>query len=141
MDLGRHEFLSVLRRKTSPNFEIILFCEDFKTYFKSGLLKQLHLSFTNCFPDLKVFGNFEKRVPAQVNQERKTINNNLILYYMVNPVLGTSLCSDWFFLCQDFAVRSVSMEREASKFQIFNQNSKKKTVNMVILHSETIRKI
>ena len=34
------------------------------------------------------------------------INN----YYMANPVLGKSLCSDWFFLGQDFAVRTVSME-------------------------------
>ena len=31
-------------------------------------------------------------------------------YYMANPVLGKSLCSDWFFLGQDFAVRTVSME-------------------------------
>jgi len=29
---------------------------------------------------------------------------------MANPVLGKSLCSDWFFLGQDFAVRTVSME-------------------------------
>ena len=96
--------------KTSPNFEIIIFCEDLKTYFKSNFLKQLDLSFKNCFPDPKVFGNFEKRVPAQVNQERKTINNNFILYYMVNPILGKSLCSDWFFLGQDFAGRTISME-------------------------------
>ena len=27
-------------------------------------------------------------------------------YYMANPVLGKSLCSDWFFLGQDFAVQS-----------------------------------
>ena len=31
-------------------------------------------------------------------------------YYMANPVLGKSLCSDWFFLGQDFAVWTVSME-------------------------------
>ena len=29
---------------------------------------------------------------------------------MANPVLGKSLCSDWFFLGQDFAVQTVSME-------------------------------
>ena len=28
---------------------------------------------------------------------------------MANPVLGKSLCSDWFFLGQDFPVRTVSM--------------------------------
>ena len=31
-------------------------------------------------------------------------------YYMAKPVLGKSLCSDSFFLGQDFAVRTVSME-------------------------------
>ena len=59
---------------------------------------------------------------------------NILLYYMANPVLGKSLCSDWFFLGQDFAVRTVSMENtrvflfwsEAGKFKICNQNSKKK---------------
>ena len=30
---------------------------------------------------------------------------------MVNPFLGKSLCSDWFFLGQDFAVRTVSTEK------------------------------
>ena len=29
---------------------------------------------------------------------------------MANPVLGKSLCSDWFFFGQDFAVWTVSME-------------------------------
>ena len=29
---------------------------------------------------------------------------------MANPVLGKSLCSDWFSLGQDFAVRTVSTE-------------------------------
>ena len=29
---------------------------------------------------------------------------------MANPVLGKSLCSDWFVLGQDFAVRTVSLE-------------------------------
>ena len=35
---------------------------------------------------------------------------NKIYYYMANPVLGKFLRSDWFFLGQDFAVRTVSME-------------------------------
>ena len=39
------------------------------------------------------------------------------LYYcMANPVLGKSLCSDWFFLGQDFAVRTVSMETVQSVY-------------------------
>ena len=38
------------------------------------------------------------------------INKYIYIYYMANPVLGKSLCSDWFFLGQDFAVRTVSTE-------------------------------
>ena len=61
---------------------------------------------------------------------------------MANPVLGKSLCSDWFFLGQDFAVRTVSMEtllfwNKAGKFKICNQDSEKKSVIIVILHIET----
>ena len=40
-------------------------------------------------------------------------------YYMANPVLGKSLCSDWFFLGQDFAVRTVSMETVQSVYFCF----------------------
>ena len=29
---------------------------------------------------------------------------------MANPALGKSLCSDWFFLGQDFTVRTVSVK-------------------------------
>ena len=36
---------------------------------------------------------------------RNSFQNN-VFYYMANLVLGKSLCSDWFFLGQDFAVRS-----------------------------------
>ena len=41
------------------------------------------------------------------------------IYYMANPVLGKSLCSDWFFLGQDFAVRTVSMETVQSVYFCF----------------------
>ena len=70
-------------------------------------------------------------------------------YYMANPVLGKSLCSDWFFLGQDFAVRTVSMATVQSVYFCFGAkpaNSKfatktaKKSVNNVILHIETIRR-
>ena len=37
----------------------------------------------------KVFGNFEKRVPPHVNQERKTINNNLVLDSYVGSTFST----------------------------------------------------
>ena len=46
---------------------------------------------------------------------------------MANPVLGKSLCSDWFFLGQDFAVRTVSMDLYFCYiFKICSQNSEKK---------------
>ena len=63
--------------------------------------------------------------------------NFIIYYYTANPVLGKSLCSDWFFLGQDFAVWTVSMKTVQS---VWNQNSEKKSVNNVILHIETIRR-
>ena len=68
---------------------------------------------------------------------------------MANPVLGKSVCSDWFFLGQDFAVRTVSVEMVQSVYFCFGAkpaNSKfetktvKKSVNNVILHIETIRR-
>ena len=40
-------------------------------------------------------------------------------YYMANPVLGKFLCFDWFFLGQDFAVRTVSMETVQSVYFCF----------------------
>ena len=50
----------------------------------------------------------------------KTALNRIInLYYMANPVLGKSLCSDWFFLGQDFAVWTVSMETVQSVYFCF----------------------
>ena len=68
---------------------------------------------------------------------------------MANPVLGKSLCSDWFVLGPDFAVRTVSMETVQSVYFCFGAkpaNSKFATktatqsVNDVILHIETIRR-
>ena len=40
-------------------------------------------------------------------------------YHMANPVLGKSVCSDWFFLGQDFAVRTVSVETVQSVYFCF----------------------
>ena len=40
-------------------------------------------------------------------------------YYMANPALGKSLCSDWFFLGQDFAVWTISMETVQSVYFCF----------------------
>ena len=69
---------------------------------------------------------------------------------MAKPVLRKSLCSDWFFLGQDFAVRTVSMETVQALYFCFGakpanskfatKTAKKKTVNIVILHSETTRR-
>ena len=77
------------------------------------------------------------------------LGGNILYYYMANPVLGKSVCSDWFFLGQDFAVRTVSVETVQSVYFCFGAkaaNSKfatktaKKSVNNVILHIETIRR-
>ena len=38
---------------------------------------------------------------------------------MANPVFGKSLCTDWFFLGQDFAVQTVSMETVQSTYFCF----------------------
>ena len=68
---------------------------------------------------------------------------------MAKPVLGKSVCSDWFFLGQDFPVRTVSVETVQSVYFCFGAkpaNSKfatktaKKSMNNVILHIETIRR-
>ena len=71
---------------------------------------------------------------------------------MAKPVLGKSLCSYWFFLCEDFALRAVSMEMGQPVFFCFGAKpanlkfatkaakKQKKNVNIVILHSETTRK-
>ena len=68
---------------------------------------------------------------------------------MANPVLGKSLCSDWFFLGQDFAVRTVSMETVQSVYFVLERSrqiqnlllkQRKKSVNIVILHVETTRR-
>ena len=52
---------------------------------------------------------------------------------MAKPVLGKSVCSDWFFLGQD---RTVFMKavyfcfgKKAGKLKIWNQNSEKQTKN------------
>ena len=94
-------------------------------------------SCTLCPPKCKFLTPFKR-------QKKKTN------YYMAKPVLGESLCSDWFFLGQYFAVRTISMETVqpvyfcfgaiiAGKFKICNKTAKK-TVNIVILHSETTRR-
>ena len=69
---------------------------------------------------------------------------------MANPVLGKSVCSDWFFLSQDFAVRTVSVETVQSVYFCFGAkpaNSKfatktaKKSVNNVILRRNYQKKL
>ena len=74
---------------------------------------------------------------------------NIYIYHMANPVLSKSLCSDWFFLGQDFAVRTISMETVQPVYFCFGakpanlqprQRKKKKTVNIVIPQSETTKR-
>ena len=61
---------------------------------------------------------------------------------MANPVLGKSLCSDWFFLGQDFAVRTVSMETVQSVYFCFGAkpaNSKFATKTAKIMSFFTLK--
>ena len=67
---------------------MIMFCYNLKTYLKLSFLKQLDVSFTH-FHNNYVFGNFVKRVPAHVNQERKTVNNSLFLHYSAGSTFST----------------------------------------------------
>ena len=64
---------------------------------------------------------------------------------MAKPVLVISLCSDWFILGQDFAVRTwkrsnpcIFVLERSQQIQNLQPKQRKKTVNIVILHSETI---
>ena len=105
VDLGWHESLSVLRRKTSPNFEIITFWEDLKTYFKSGLLKQLDLSFTNCFAGLKSFRKFWEAGPCSresIKREIRSITMHWPLYYSVGPTFSTNSHKKTAENCQSY---------------------------------------
>jgi len=61
------------------------------------------------------YGPLNQPVTVQVLPERYDNTS----YYMANPVLGKSLSSDWFFLSQDFAVRTVSMEMVQSAYFCF----------------------
>ena len=61
----------------------------------------------------------EQLSEQQVN--KKEVGDKQIIknYYMANLVLGKSLSSDWFFLGQDFAVLTVSMETVQSVYFCF----------------------
>ena len=64
--------------------------------------------------------NLMRKARTVKSLKQATINNSIIhYYYMANPVLGKSLCSDWFFLGQDFAVRTVFMETVQSVYFCF----------------------
>ena len=49
----------------------------------------------------------------------RILESNKSHYYIANPVLGKSLCSGWFFLGQDFVVRTVSKETVQSVYFCF----------------------
>ena len=57
----------------------------------------------------------------------------IIIYYMANPVLGKSLCSDWFFLGQDFARKRsnpcIFVLEQSRTFKICNQHNEIKGEN------------
>ena len=65
---------------------------------------------------------------------------------MANPVPVLSLVLSWSGFCstdrfhENGPIRVFFFWSEAGKFKICNQNSEKKTVNIVILYSETTRR-
>ena len=61
---------------------------------------------------------------------------------MANLVLGKSLCSDWFFLGQDLAVRTVSMVTVQSVYFCFGAKpaNSKFAIKTAKKKSKTIRR-
>ena len=60
------------------------------------------------------------------------LRGKVVYYYVADPVLRKSSCSDWFFLHQDFAVRSTNscifvLER-GRQIQHLQPKQKKKTL-------------
>ena len=47
------------------------------------------------------------RVSVSIHHYSPPLRGIVVYYYMANPVLGKSPCSDWFFLGQDFADQKV----------------------------------
>ena len=80
---------------------------------KTQLLSFHHFSFTK---NIK-YSVFYQDETSSCNL--MVVLSNILYYYMANPALGKSLCSDWFFLGQDFAVRTVSMETVESVYFCF----------------------
>ena len=85
-------------------------------------------------------------IMGAVGSRRWTGKRLKALYYMANPVQGKSLCSGWYFLGQDFTVRTVSMETVQSVYFCFGESrqiqhlqprQRQKSVKIVILRIET----
>ena len=85
------------------------------------------------------------RVSAYIHRYSPLLRGIVVYYYMASPVLGKSPCSDWFFLAQDFAVRSnpcifvLERGRQIQHLQP-KQRKKKSPLNVVILNIETTRR-
>ena len=62
---------------------------------------------------------------------------------MAKPVLSKSLCSDWFFLGQDFPWKRsnpcIFVLERGRQIQNLKPKQREKSVNTVILHIETTR--
>ena len=77
------------------------------------------------------------RLIVQINiiaRSKWTTKNSVVItyekitfYYMANPVLGKSMCSNWFLHGQDFAVRTVSMETVQSVYFCFGAKAANST--------------
>ena len=75
------------------------------------------------FSPVKVVPQFPWKLNLRlILAQTLSYQGNKSFYYMANPVLGKSLCSDWFFLGQDFAVRTVSMETVQSVYFVLERS-------------------
>jgi len=65
------------------------------------------------------------------------IDLDINYYCMANPVIGKSLCSDWFFHGHDFAERTISMETVQSVYFCFGAKPANgvfnKTITFIII--------
>ena len=91
-----------------------------------------------------------KYCTVKLNESTQAAKFFLNYYYMANPALSKSLCSEMVLLGQDFEVRTVSIETvqpvsfcygvKPANLKFATKTEKQKPVNIVILHSETTRR-
>ena len=94
------------------------FCIDLLNALKGKLQFEYELHLRSEIGERRSDGTWS----GMIGELTRKVGDTFLLikyYYMANPVLDKSLCPDWFFLFQDFAVRTVSMETVQSVYFCF----------------------